>query len=113
MTFENSLSNLLKTLHDGQVVGIHPEGGIRHKAGIFQIKRGTAYLVQKTGAPILPVAICGVEYFSPKSFLFGKRCVTVIFGKPFLVDPNKSLEEITDEIGTATDALYKSGLQQT
>ena len=103
---EISLHNLLIELEKGYVVYIHSEGGIRHKSGIFQIKRGTAYLAQKTGAPVLPIAIRGVEYFTPWSSFFGRRKVTISFGEPLCVDPSKSLEETSSDIWQAINDLY-------
>lgn len=103
---EISLRRLLDELKNGRVIGFHPEGGIRYRPGIFQVKRGAAYLAKKTGAPILPIAIRGVEYFSLRSFFFGRRTVTVIFGKPISIDPNKSLEEASEDIRKAINDLY-------
>lgn len=103
---EVSMRNLLTELKRGRVVGIHPEGGIKHQPGIFQAKRGVAYLAQKSGAPVLPIAIRGAEYFTLKSFFFGRRTITVIFGKPRFIDPNKSLEEASEDIRKSINDLY-------
>ena len=103
---EISLHNLLVELEKGHVVYIHSEGGIRYKPGIFPVKRGAAYLARETGAPVLPIAIRGVEYFTPWSFFFGRREVTISFGKPLYIEPSKSLEEASLDIWQAIKNLY-------
>lgn len=103
---ETSLGNLLTELKKDRVVSLHPEGGIKYRPGVFQVKRGAAYLAQKTGAPVLPIAIRGAEYFSLRSFFFGRRKVTVIFGEPLFVDPGKSLEETSEDIRKSITDLY-------
>lgn len=96
----------LKNLMKGGTVGIYPEGGIRYRPGVHEVKIGAAYLAQKSGAPILPVAIKGIEYLSWKAFFFGRRKIEVIFGNPFLVDRIKDLSEISEDIRLKIKDLY-------
>jgi 1-acyl-sn-glycerol-3-phosphate acyltransferase len=49
----------LKALRSGQVVGVFPQGGIRHAAEEMVGKSGVGLLALRTGAPVLPVRVEG------------------------------------------------------
>ena len=84
---EISLAPLKKDLAKGECVGIYPEGGIERRKDIFgEPKVGAAYLAYHTGREIVPIAIKGLENLSVRGLLFGRRKVTLKFGKPFKVD---------------------------
>ncbi len=101
-----SLRDPLRVLQKGAVVAIYPEGGIRYAHGVHPVKIGAAYLAKKTGSPILPVAIRGIEYLSWKAFFFGRRRVEVVFGEPFVIDQNEDLVEASEKIRKKIEALY-------
>lgn len=106
LSIREILQEPLATLKNGGVVGIYPEGGIRFKPGVHEVKVGVAFLAKESGAPILPVAIKGIDYLSWKAFFFGRRKVTVIFGNPFLVEKTKDLAEISNAIRQKIADLY-------
>jgi len=106
LSLREMLREPLEFLQNGGVVGIYPEGGIRFKPGVHEVKVGAAFLAKESGAPILPVAIKGIDYLSWKAFFFGRRKVVVIFGNPFLVDRTKSLSEISEDIRQKIADLY-------
>lgn len=109
-----SLKHPLEILKDGGTVGIYPEGGIYFRRGIKELKDmkiGAAVLAKESGAPILPIAICGVEYLKLRNFFLGKRHIKVIFGKMFFPDPKKDAAEITKEIHEKLEELYERGMQ--
>lgn len=101
-----SLRDPLRVLYRGHVVVIYPEGRIQFRPGVHQVRVGAAYLAQKSGTPILPVAIQGIEYLSLKAFLFGRRKVKVIFGKPFHIDRGQDLTVASEEIRVHIAELY-------
>jgi 1-acyl-sn-glycerol-3-phosphate acyltransferase len=88
-----------------RVVVIYPEGGIRFRQGIHEVKIGAAYLAQKSKAQVSPVAICGIEYLSLKSFFFGKRHVRVVFGEPFTL-ADKDVVQASQKIKEKIENLY-------
>ena len=99
------LAEPIKQLKSGEKIWIYPEGGMT-KDGIFQIdkgKRGTAYLQEATGAPIVPTAIIGNFKILnlPKTFLnntiLRKKKLIVRMGKPLYLKKG-TLEEKTDKI---------------
>ncbi len=71
-------------LKQGEVVAIFAEG-TRAKGGEAQEARaGVVYLAQRTGVPILPVAISGTERLFSKHFPWYHRGkVQLTFGPPF------------------------------
>lgn len=55
----NSLSTAQAVLDTGQVLGIFPEGARRDGPALEGYHGGCVYLAQRTGAPIIPVAMHG------------------------------------------------------
>lgn len=80
-------------LKNGEPVVIYAEG-TRAKAGEAQEARaGVVFLAQRTGVPIVPVAISGTEKLFSKRFPWYRRGrVQLTFGKPFLLS---ELGEVT------------------
>ncbi len=88
----------------GGMLGIAPEGTRSRDGQLHRAKSGIAYLAEKSGAPVLPVAIHGTEKaFSELARLRRPRLV-VRFGKPLHLSPvsgherNHILQKNTDEI---------------
>jgi len=81
-----SIRAALGRLGAGEAVGIFPEGGRSRQAALLRANPGAALLVVRAGAPVLPVAITGVEHLeSPWRLLtarFRGRRVRVVFGRP-------------------------------
>ncbi|NMB34007.1 MAG: 1-acyl-sn-glycerol-3-phosphate acyltransferase [Clostridium sp.] len=87
-----AIKTALSLLENGHIVGIFPEGtrvgnNTQKKA---RVKPGAALLAQKTGAPILPVAVEGK--YTP----FSK--IRVIFGEPFTIDLDKNKKYTNSEL---------------
>jgi len=80
-------------LKAGEVVALYAEG-TRAKAGEAQEARaGVVFLAQRTGVPIVPVAISGTEKLFKKRFPWYQRAkVEMTFGTPFLLS---ELGEVT------------------
>jgi 1-acyl-sn-glycerol-3-phosphate acyltransferase len=60
-----SFKKSLSLLHKGGAVGLFPEGGVSLDGNIRQLMPGWAYLVLKSGAPVLPVLISGSRNVLP------------------------------------------------
>ncbi|RIH87303.1 1-acyl-sn-glycerol-3-phosphate acyltransferase [Meiothermus luteus] len=100
----------IRTLQNGMVFGIFPEGRRSRTGYIEPFKTGTAAIALRTGAPIVPAAIIG----SDKAWPVGKgprlrRPIRVVFGDPIAVSPGKtdhqSLEALTQQLEAAVTAL--------
>lgn len=69
-----SLKTALKTLKDGNCVGLFPEGtrnGLEKNDG--KIKNGAAYMALKTNARVIPIGIVGpAKPFTKNAIIYGK-----------------------------------------
>lgn len=60
----NALRYSMALLEKQEVLGIFPEG-LRNRTGVLKAQTGTAMIAVKTGAPIVPVACVGTDWFIP------------------------------------------------
>ena len=86
-------------IENGRNVGIFPEGTRSKEGRPKKGKNGSAYVAKKTGADIIPVAICKDEE---------KNKITVVYGKPiknseFSFTDKKS----KDELNKATERIME------
>jgi 1-acyl-sn-glycerol-3-phosphate acyltransferase len=70
-------------LKRGWIVGIAPEGTRSKTGSLKQGKPGTALLVRKTGALLVPAAVTGSEEMASRFLRLRKMEVLVRFGAPF------------------------------
>ncbi|CEP67702.1 1-acyl-sn-glycerol-3-phosphate acyltransferase [Moorella glycerini] len=71
-----ALKAALEVLHDGQVLGMFPEGTRSKDGRLLPFQHGAALLALKTGAPLLPVAVKNTN----RVFRGGR--IKVIIGQP-------------------------------
>ncbi|MFZ5989779.1 MAG: lysophospholipid acyltransferase family protein [Bacillota bacterium] len=97
-----AIKTALKLLQDGHIVGIFPEGTrMKKKTGkTVRVKPGAALLAQKSGAPILPVAVSG------KYRPFSK--IKIVFGKPFSLDLDKDKKYTNNELVEVSENIMKN-----
>jgi 1-acyl-sn-glycerol-3-phosphate acyltransferase len=77
------LELLLKVLRSGRPLLIAPEGGRSHVPGMRRAEPGIAFLVEKTGVPVVPVGIVGSTDDYLDRGLHGKRPrLEMHIGKP-------------------------------
>ena len=110
-----------RLLREGEAVGIFPEAGISYAYAVRALMPGTAALARDTGAPIVPLALWGMQRIAsvgrpvdgkgPRpSFKRGRR-VDVAFGAPLTVGPDEGLVAATERLGRALTDLLE-GLQR-
>lgn len=80
--YEKSLQNQLEAVKRGLSVGIFPIGRRHSMSEISQARGGVSYLAYKTGLPVIPVRIDGVNDLKLVDCLKLKSRMTVTFGKP-------------------------------
>jgi 1-acyl-sn-glycerol-3-phosphate acyltransferase len=56
----DAVQTALELLRRGEIVAVFPEGDV-HADGIHAFESGAAYLAEKSGAPVIPMAITGAE----------------------------------------------------
>jgi 1-acyl-sn-glycerol-3-phosphate acyltransferase len=99
-----ALRAALDHLHKGGLFGIAPEGTRSRTGGLQRAHTGAAYLADKSGVALVPVAFWGSEGAVHKMFTFKHPAIYVRVGKPFRlppVDPHERtamLERNTDEL---------------
>jgi 1-acyl-sn-glycerol-3-phosphate acyltransferase len=92
-------------LKEGHALVIYPEG-TRVESGVLSVPEpGAGFIAQKSGCPVLPVALIGTRECLPKGAKWPRRVpVKVRFGRPFLVPLKRANgERITHE--EASDAI--------
>lgn len=80
--YEHALRHHIKILERGKSICIFPEGGKTKNGEIGEGKPGVAYLLWRTGRPVIPVAIRGHYQMNPRGFLARKHSITVSYGVP-------------------------------
>lgn len=107
---KKAVQGLLEVLHlvDGKDrhVMIFPEGGRYIDGDVHELFRGFVILAKKTGRPIIPVRIFGVnKVYPPKTFLVRYHPIKVVIGKPMYY-----AQEDTDE--SFKDRVYEWFIEQ-
>ncbi len=99
-------------LKAGQVLVIYPEGTRVESGVLSKPEPGAGFIAQKSGCPVLPVAITGTRECMPKGKFWPRRVpVLVRFGKPFQIAQRRpngeriSHDEASDAIMLAIGEL--------
>lgn len=86
-----ALKTVLQRLKAGHSVGVAPEG-TRSKTGALQPgKEGAAYIVQKSGVRVVPIALWGVEQIWPSLKRLRRAEVHLRIGPPFALEFDPAL----------------------
>lgn len=91
-------------LRGGGVLGIAPEGTRSHTGALMRGKTGVAYLADKAGVPVIPVAISGTDGAVWQLLRFRRPAIQIQFGAPLTLPPiqrherEAALQRNTDEI---------------
>jgi len=80
--FEKMLANHIELLCKGRSVCIFPEGGINKSGELSRGKPGVAYLLWRTGRPIIPAVIYGHTQIKAREFFSRSRNIVVSYGAP-------------------------------
>lgn len=101
-------------LKNGGGLGIAPEGTRSRTGALIPAKTGVAYLAEKAGVPIVPVAISGTEAAVKQILKLRRPQITMQFGELFRLpsignkDRNNALKRNTDEIMCRIAAMLPS-----
>ena len=103
------IRTVLDLLSRGEAVGLFPEGTRSLDGQIQTPQAGIGLLVQKSGAPVIPVGISGTYEMMPAGQKKLKRVpLTVSFGAPMTFAPDLSREEIAQQIMDAIAKLVET-----
>jgi 1-acyl-sn-glycerol-3-phosphate acyltransferase len=82
------LTKIISIIESGRPLLIAPEGARSHDIAMRRAKPGIAYIVEKTGAPVLPVALIGTtEDFWQRAKRGEKPELEMRIGKPIVLPP--------------------------
>ncbi|MBL8077515.1 MAG: 1-acyl-sn-glycerol-3-phosphate acyltransferase [Anaerolineales bacterium] len=101
-----ALREILVRMQKGGLMVIAPEGTRSKTESLQQGKMGAAFLANKSGYPVLPVALTGTEDRGVVENLkkFRRSKIKIVIGKPLTIEVPKgkgreeALHEATDEI---------------
>lgn len=91
-------------LRNGGILGIAPEGTRSDTRALIPAKTGVAFLAEKAGVPLVPIAVWGTEKAFSDLLHFHRAQISLRFGESFMLprldrrDREASLERNTDEI---------------
>jgi 1-acyl-sn-glycerol-3-phosphate acyltransferase len=108
-----AIKTAIARLEAGNLVGIFPEGGIRHGAtsalGGVEIPLGTASLWRMADVPVIPMVILGTDqlYVWRNYFRRPRVRVFVRVGRPLPPDRQASREELRERIVAAWREIYE------
>jgi 1-acyl-sn-glycerol-3-phosphate acyltransferase len=114
-----SIGLAVQALRGGEVVGIHPEGGMSKSFVPAPGKSGAARMAIESGAPLVPAAVWG----SQRIMATGRTpkwprdvVVTVSFGEPVDAGPGRDPQDVTaslmERISAQVDRAARSYPQQ-
>lgn len=91
-------------LQAGGILGVAPEGTRSRSGALIEAKTGVAYLADKAGVPVIPVAISGTEKAIAQLLRLRRPFIRIQFGKALFLPPiereqrEAALRRNTDEI---------------
>jgi len=79
-----ALEAMIEVLKSGRPLLIAPEGGRTHDLGMRRALPGVAYIVEKTGVPVIPVGIVGAtDDFLDRALHLKRPGLEMRIGQPF------------------------------
>ena len=94
-------------LDAGRVLASHPEGTRSREGTLVRARPGLARLAIRSGAPLLPVGVGGLERFLPRDTTIPRpfKRVRVRFGEPFALDTPPDDADRHEAIAAATTEI--------
>lgn len=80
--YRTALKHHIEALECGRNVCIFPMGKKHLDEDIHQAKGGVSYLAIKSGLPVIPVRIIGIEHMNSSDFWGRQRKLQITFGEP-------------------------------
>lgn len=103
-----ALKAALQALQEGRSVTIFPEGGVSKDGCLQRGHGGVAWLSQRSGVSVIPVALCGTFEFLPRTAHWPRRGrIQVRFGAP--LPPASANQSATEYAATVMDAIHALG----
>jgi 1-acyl-sn-glycerol-3-phosphate acyltransferase len=98
----------VRSLMDGEVVGVFPEATISTSFTVKDLKAGAARMAVQSGVPIIPAAVWGGHRVATKGHKVDLRrgvAVTVILGEPIVAEPGEKAQSLLRRTRAAMETL--------
>jgi 1-acyl-sn-glycerol-3-phosphate acyltransferase len=98
----------VRSLKDGEVVGVFPEATISTSFTVKDLKAGAARMAAQSGVPIIPAAVWGGHRVATKGHKVDLRrgvAVTVILGEPIVAEPGEKAQSLLRRTRAAMETL--------
>ncbi|MBJ7453718.1 MAG: 1-acyl-sn-glycerol-3-phosphate acyltransferase [Blastococcus sp.] len=98
----------VRSLKDGEVVGVFPEATISRSFTVKDLKAGAARMAMDSGVPIIPAAVWGGHRVATKGHKVVLRRgvpVMVILGEPIVPEPGEKVQQLLRRTRAAMEAL--------
>lgn len=98
----------VKSLAQGEIVGVFPEATISQSFDLKDFKTGAARMAMEAGVPLLPCVIWGSQRIMTKGRkrdLRRGQHVRIVIGEPFTPDPAADAVTVTAELKVRMSAL--------
>jgi len=104
-----ALKAALKTLREGRVVGIFPEGQRMGDARLGSGKAGVALLASRGRVPVIPAAIIGAHEAMPIGSMFPRpRRIHVVFGRPMEFPSTDGSRPSREQLNVFADQVMRA-----
>ena len=101
-----AIRQALEVLEGGRALGMFPEGGRSSNIQLKPASPGTALVAARSGAPILPVGICGSEGISGIGIVSRRPRFIVTIGRPFSI-PKARGKLAREQVIQATEFIMR------
>jgi 1-acyl-sn-glycerol-3-phosphate acyltransferase len=99
----------LRTIREGGVVGIFPEGQRMRDGNLGEGKAGAAMIAARSGAPVVPAAIIGAHRVMPVGSAFPRPYrIRVVFGEPIRFPPHEGRRPPREQLDAFADRIMQS-----
>jgi 1-acyl-sn-glycerol-3-phosphate acyltransferase len=110
----SAMREAMRTLHNGQVLGVFPEGRIETSRELLPFQTGVAMLAIKTGVPVFPAYLDGTQRgLEMLPAFFQPQHASVRFGGEVIIDRSSedrdALESATAAMTAAIESLRAGG----
>jgi 1-acyl-sn-glycerol-3-phosphate acyltransferase len=103
-----AFESAVRSLKDGEVVGVFPEATISRSFTVKDLKAGAARMALDAGVPIVPAAVWGGQRIATKGHKVMWRrgvSVTVVLGEPIVPAPGEKAQQLLRRTKVAMETL--------
>ena len=98
----------IRSLKDGEVVGVFPEATISSSFTVKDLKAGAARMAVDAGVPLVPAAVWGGHWVATKDRKVDLRRrvpITVLVGEPIVPEPGEKVQSVLRRSRAAMEHL--------